>query len=118
MLCTHDLSDEEAPSPAQGKTTPSTSVSTGRASIISIITKSSLFSKGPSRRSRVLLFLFTILLVTITCLVFLLGDRIIRGNENHGQLEKMLEKMFKLDTLTTGHSNMSDTYVVHNISRY
>ncbi|XP_062605463.1 uncharacterized protein LOC134267259 [Saccostrea cucullata] len=94
------------------KRTPSSSVSTERASFLSTVTLSRLLSKGPSQKSRALLFAVAILLVTITCLVFLLGVRIIRGEEDRGQLGKILHKM--LDTLSHGHSNTSDTFVLRN----
>ncbi|XP_078333827.1 uncharacterized protein LOC144625671 [Crassostrea virginica] len=64
-----------------------------RASFISIISKSRLFSEGPSEQSRALVFALTVLIVTITCLVFLLGVRVIRGGSHEGMQDQDIGRM-------------------------
>lgn len=82
-----------------------------RGPFTSIISKSRLLSKGPSEKSRALVFALTILVVTITCLVFLLGVRVIRG-ENHitqdEDIERILEQILGPNF---GHLNISDSDV-------
>lgn len=82
-----------------------------RGPFTSIISKSRLLSKGPSEKSRALVFALTILVVTITCLVFLLGVRVIR-RENHitqdEDIERILEQILGPNF---GHLNISDSDV-------
>lgn len=90
--------------------------SSERGTFTSIISKSRLLSKGPSERSRALVFALTILVVTITCLVFLLGVSVIRGEDHNTQdedIERILEQILGPNF---GHLNISDSDNVQNFT--
>lgn len=92
------------------------SESSERGTFTSIISKSRLLSKGPSERSRALVFALTILVVTITCLVFLLGVNVIRGEDHNTQdedIERILEQILGPNF---GHLNISDSDNVQNFT--